>query len=135
MPRRTWTTPTNTSRRSRRSSRRRGSFWTRNARVSTRINRSQLMKVLTVTQRSPEWHAARVGIPTASEFHRIVTPVKGDLAKAHAKYAHELVAETLLGRAVERAPGTPWAMARGRAFEPLAMEEYERTQKVTVDRV
>jgi YqaJ-like viral recombinase domain len=93
------------------------------------------MKILTVTQRSPEWHAARVGIPTASEFHRIVTPVKGDLAKAHAKYAHELVAETLLGRAVERAPGTPWAMARGRAFEPLAMEEYERTQKVTVDRV
>ena len=47
------------------------------------------------TQGSPEWHAARAGIPTGSEFGRIVTPAKGDFAKGAASYMDELIAEKL----------------------------------------
>jgi hypothetical protein len=32
------------------------------------------MKIINVLQNSPEWLTARAGIPTASEFHNLVTP-------------------------------------------------------------
>lgn len=45
-------------------------------------------------QGSPEWFAARRGIPTASEAGRIITPAKGELASGRKAYAAELVAES-----------------------------------------
>lgn len=88
------------------------------------------MKIIDVIQGSDEWLAARLGIPTASEFSRIITPTKGDLSKQCKAYAHQLVAETLLGRPLEKPPGTPWAMLRGKELEPLARAQYARDNKV-----
>jgi hypothetical protein len=93
------------------------------------------MKIIDCVQGSPEWLAARLGIPTASEFHRIVTASRGDLSKSASKYAHALVAETLLNRALEKPQGTPWAMARGSAYEPLALAQYASDTGVELRRV
>lgn len=103
------------------------------------------MKIIECVQGSDEWIAARLGIPTASEFHCIVGNATGELSRPKGKkdglsetakkYAYRLVAETLLGRPLEKPPGTPWAMARGKEFEPLAIEQYSFTQDVEVRRV
>ncbi len=98
----------------------------------------------TMEQGTPEWIAARLGIPTASEFHNIVGNTTGELSRARdkkglseaaKKYAYRLVAETLLGRPLEKPPGTPWAMMRGKELEPAAIEQYCFTHDVEVRRV
>lgn len=53
------------------------------------------MKTYDIVQGSPEWFALRKGIPTGSEFHRIITPAKGEYAKGADTYAAELIAESL----------------------------------------
>lgn len=93
------------------------------------------MKIIDCEQGTPDWLAARLGKPTASEFHQIITAVRGDLSKSARKYAHQLVAETLLGRPLEKPTGTPWAMARGTELEPLARAQYARDEKVEVRQV
>jgi hypothetical protein len=76
-------------------------------------------------QGTPEWLAARLGIPTASEFHRIITAAKGELSKQARKYAQQLVAETLLGEPLDTGIGNLELVARGRLLEPLAVQQYE----------
>lgn len=46
-------------------------------------------------QGSPEWWAVRRGIPTGSQFGRIITPKKGEYASGADTYAAELIAESL----------------------------------------
>lgn len=75
-----------------------------------------------VEQRSAAWYALRMGKPTASEFHRIVTP-KGKLSEQCTDYAHTLLAELMLGKPME-GPETPW-MLRGQELEDNAIEAYE----------
>lgn len=82
------------------------------------------MKIYYCEQYSDEWVRLRLGIPTASEFHRIITAVKGELSKSAPKYAYALVAETLLGRPLERQEVNTWAMQRGRDLEPAAADQY-----------
>lgn len=82
------------------------------------------MKIINVRQRTPEWEALHLGRPTASNFHRIVTAVKGDLSKQARGYAYQLVAETLLGRPVEKPRIVSFAMERGSRLEPDAIEHY-----------
>ena len=82
------------------------------------------MKVYNVEQRTPEWKALHLGRPTASNFHRIVTPVKGDLSKQARGYAYQLVAETLLGRELDKPRWTTPAMERGIRLEPDAIQHY-----------
>lgn len=50
-----------------------------------------------VTQGSKEWHTKRLGIPTASQFHRIITAKKMEPSKQARQYMYELIAERLLG--------------------------------------
>jgi YqaJ-like viral recombinase domain len=92
------------------------------------------VRIIDVQQNSPEWLAARLGIPTASEFARIITAVKGDLSKSARKYAHDLVAETLLGRPLDTGANT-FAMQRGHDLEPAAAAQYELTHGVETKRV
>ena len=71
-----------------------------------------------VLRASVEWHEARLGIPTASEFSRIVTPT-GKLSAARATYMGELLAEWALGEPVGGFTGTE-DTERGQVLEPEA---------------
>jgi hypothetical protein len=83
-----------------------------------------------VEQGSPEWLTLRLGIPTSSEFHRIITAAKGELSKSARKYAHQLVAEALLGEPVESSIGNLHWVMRGKLLEPQAVQQYEFTTDV-----
>jgi hypothetical protein len=90
------------------------------------------MIILNCEQRSPAWHAARLGIPTASSFSRIVTS-QGELSKQAPAYMLQLVAEWATGNPE---PGyQSEAMIRGAALEPEALAYYEREMNRTVERV
>ena len=94
-----------------------------------------IMKIIDVEQNSPEWYAARLGRPTASQFHRIVTAARGELSKSARAYAAALVAEHFLRRPLEKPPGSVWAMERGKRLEPRAVEQYAWTYDVKIQRV
>ncbi len=51
--------------------------------------------VFKVDQASPEWWEVRRGLPTASEFDRIITPAKGDLSTSADGYMASLIDQTL----------------------------------------
>lgn len=90
------------------------------------------MIVHDVEQGSPEWLKVRLGIPTASCFHRIVTP-KGKLSEQADDYMGFLVAEWLLGCPLDGVE-TQW-MQRGHDLEPQAVEEYEFQTDRTTEKV
>ena len=77
-----------------------------------------------IDQRSREWFAARLGVPTASEAHKLVTP-KGKLSTQAEGYMHALIAELMLGHPIE-SPATAY-MIRGTELEEAAMRAYEFT--------
>lgn len=54
-----------------------------------------MSKEIGTIQGSPEWWKARRGIPTGSQFSRIITAKKGDYAAGAKHYAAELIAEAL----------------------------------------
>ncbi len=76
-----------------------------------------------VEQGSPEWFALRLGIPTASEFHKILTPTGKRSETAHA-YALYLVAEKLLNRSLDNLDHIGH-IQRGKEREPDAVAMYE----------
>ena len=80
------------------------------------------MIVLDCQQGDAEWHAARMGIPTASAFHRIITPAKLSPSAQAEDYMNELLTEWLLGKASDFG-GNFWT-ERGQALEPLARAWY-----------
>lgn len=85
------------------------------------------MRIIDCQQGSPEWIQARLGIPTASNFDQIVTPL-GNLSKSSAKYMHKLLAERLLGQPADAADNQ-W-MQRGKELEPDAVRWYEFDRNV-----
>lgn len=78
---------------------------------------------LDVVQGTPEWINARLGIPTASEFHRIITPKTMKLSAGSQTYLCELIAERFMGAALDSVV-TDW-IARGTALEADAIAYYE----------
>lgn len=81
------------------------------------------MRILDFEQKSPEWYAARRGLPTASEFGNIITPKKGDYATAADTYINTLIDELVRPQAAESFSGNKHTM-RGDALEPEARELY-----------
>jgi hypothetical protein len=73
-------------------------------------------------QGTPEWFAARLGIPTASMFGKIVTAT-GKLSTQANAYMYTLLAEKLTGSPVETFRGN-WATERGHTLEPMARDYY-----------
>ena len=71
-------------------------------------------------QNTPDWIEERCGIPTSSQFARIVTPT-GKPSAAQDKYMAELCADWALGPEDEDSfRGTHWVQ-RGRDLEPEAL--------------
>lgn len=87
------------------------------------------MKIHDVAQGSGQWHALRLGIPTASNFHRIITPAQLKRSSQARGYAFQLVAEKLLNESSQSLADTEW-MERGREMEPQAIQQYELTKDV-----
>ena len=53
------------------------------------------MIIFDMLQGSPDWFKIRRGLPTASNFKKIITAKKGDFAEGADSYAGELIAESL----------------------------------------
>ena len=73
-------------------------------------------------QGSAAWVEARLGIPTSSQFSRILTP-GGKLSKSRDDYIAELVAEWALGEQFSEFAGTEWT-ERGHILEGQARAAY-----------
>lgn len=91
------------------------------------------MKRHNVVQGTSEWAALRLGIPTASQFDRIITPKTGKPSAQLEVYAHELLFEQALGVPYDNA--TSGFMERGTVLEKKAISFYELQNDCTVDRV
>ena len=81
------------------------------------------MIYLDLVQGSPEWLRARLGIPTASNFHRLLTPKTMKPSAAADQYADELLAEWLIGENLDAAISQ--FMERGAVLEQDAVHFYE----------
>ena len=87
------------------------------------------MKHFLLEQGTQKWHQARLGIPTSSEFHKIVTPT-GKLSAQSRDYQHTLLAEWLFQSPLEQVENE-W-MIHGNEYEEDAASAYEFEQNVTV---
>jgi hypothetical protein len=81
------------------------------------------MKLHRHTQGSAEWYAARLGKPTASQFHRIVTPTGKPSTQAR-NYMYKLIFETLLRESTDDQLGNLQWVQRGTEMEPKAAAQY-----------
>jgi putative phage-type endonuclease len=80
------------------------------------------MRISKHEQRSPEWYAERLGVPSASQFHKIITPT-GQASKQVDGYINELVAEKVTQQ--QAYVHETEAMKRGTELEPMARENFE----------
>ena len=87
------------------------------------------MKIIDCDQRSPEWHQARSGVPSASEFDKIVTS-DGSPSKQRQKYMYELVGQKL--GALPEESYTNKAIENGILREADAREMYSRDVKPVI---
>ena len=90
------------------------------------------MLTLNCIQGSREWVEARLGIPTASQFSRIVTPT-GKLSSARDSYLAELLCEWVMGEPVAdfQSEWMEWGQAiEGEAFDYFALETDMAVKKV-----
>lgn len=87
------------------------------------------MRIIDCEQGSPEWLSARLGVPSASQFSKIVTGKGGKSTQVEA-YINQLVAEELTGETTLVYVNEH--MKRGTELEPDARELYEALTGNTV---
>lgn len=90
------------------------------------------MKIYDVIQGTPEWTYLRAGIPTASNFDRIVTP-KGKISTQAEKYMFELLAERMMQHPVAEFMSR-W-MDRGSQTEAEAVAFYSFARDMETEKV
>lgn len=91
--------------------------------------------ILDVEQGSDAWFEARRGIPSASNFSVIVAQGKdGGESITRLEYLRRLAGEIITGRLAEQTFKSS-AMERGKEMEPEAIADYERRNKVEVQRI
>ena len=83
-----------------------------------------------IEQGSAEWFAVRAGIPTASNFSKVMAQGEG---KTRLRYMRELAGEILTGRPTEGFKSK--AMDRGNEMEAKLREQYGRENFVKVRQV
>lgn len=77
---------------------------------------------------SPEWKMLRLGLPTASQLHRVITQTGKPSSQADG-YMHQLIAEQALG--VPQDDAASAFMERGQLLEVKAVSYYELQCDVT----
>ena len=87
------------------------------------------MKIINCEQYTDAWWAARLGIPTSSQFSKIVTG-KGEPSKQREAYMYELAAERLTG--TQEDTFVSRAMEKGSEREELSRQVYEMEREVEV---
>ena len=85
-----------------------------------------------VIQGSTEWFAARCGIPSASNFDKIITTA-GTPSKQREKYMYQLAAERVTGKSEESFKSA--AMERGIEMEAEARSLYELLRDTEIKQV
>ena len=80
------------------------------------------MRIIECEQGGPEWLQARLGVPSASSYSKLITTTGRASAQADA-YINQLVAERLTGEPTFFQVTDP--MQRGMDLEPLARHAYE----------
>ena len=86
------------------------------------------MKIHECIQGTTEWAHLRAGIPTASSFHKIITPKTRKPSTQAPKYTLTLLAERVMGHPCEEFQSN-W-MARGKALEADAVKYYEMQNNI-----
>ena len=93
-----------------------------------------MMKIITCDQGTPDWFAARMGMPTASEFSTVLASGKdGGASKTRKTYMHKLAGEILTGQPMEGYSNAH--MERGHAMEEEARNFYSLMNGVDPERV
>lgn len=90
------------------------------------------MKLYRVEQGSSDWYKLRLGIPTSSNFHKIVTP-KGEPSKQAVNYLYRLVAERLLNETMDDEIGFVKWVQHGKEQEPYAVKQFEFVNEVELE--
>lgn len=85
-------------------------------------------------QGTPEWKKARAGIPTASNFNKILKPGRLEWSEQADMYENHCAVEILMGVPIEDFGGTAW-VERGRELEPDAAKFYELQRGLDVRHV
>jgi hypothetical protein len=92
------------------------------------------LQIIDCEQNSPDWYAARMGIPTASEFKKIVAVNKDAKdKKTRTEYMRKLAGEVLTG--VPMDSYTNDHMERGKVQEEDARDLYAMITKADIRRV
>lgn len=86
-------------------------------------------------QGTDEWHDLRAGIPTASEFSKVLTAKTFALSKSHIPYMCKLVKESIFPTYSEDDQFVSEAMAHGILFEPVARKFYTKLTGRDVEEV
>lgn len=87
------------------------------------------MKIVICKQGTPPWFWARLGVPTASQFSRVLTAKTRKLAAGSESYMHELLAEWLTG--IPSSAEQSGFMERGSEMEAWAVGYYELQRGVS----
>ena len=82
-----------------------------------------------LTQGTAQWYKARAGIPTSSQFHRIMTPKTGKPSEQRHRYAAELISERLLNWQANSLDKVEHIEA-GRENEPFAVAQFEEIHEI-----
>lgn len=93
------------------------------------------MKIITAPQGSEEWYAARLGHPTASQFHRIISPKTMKPMAEGRRYKCELLYERLYKKPFERMKRPTQAMLDGTQREPEAANQFTLDTGLALDRI
>lgn len=92
------------------------------------------MQIIDCEQGSPEWFAARAGIPTASMFHTVMAVgVKGGKSLTRIDYLNKLAGELLTGEPMENYVSAD--MERGKMMEDEARDLYAFQEGIEPQRV
>lgn len=92
------------------------------------------LQIFDCEQNSPEWYAARLGIPTASAFATVMAKGKdGGASVTRKKYLYRLAGEIITGEPEETYSNA--AMERGHAMEGEAREFYGFVHDAPLQRV